>query len=256
MTRIFTKGNRMMISLKATICIALALAISGCGLARVYNKVTLGEPLPSNLELVEIGPEEAGLSNDEHLFFRIEYDVDHSPRAASHHMVVVWTDADDKVIASVHNKATFTNLHLLIFASHTTTMDIRLPAEAVARPKGMTLSQITPEYSPGASPAGTCEAEEKAVMRTAGFAASYCVGLRSHNTWEYAIDLPLSSLPAPGSHRTIKVHRGGYLTLTNRGNNGLRIETYVSLVTDPAGQMMDAVFYLEQLEEESSEDDE
>jgi hypothetical protein len=233
-----------MIYLKTTLCLTLALATSGCGLARVYNKVELGEPLPPDLGLTEVIPTESdskrGPVIGERIFDMYEYYVWHTPLTTSLHRLTVLTDAEGKVTARMHDTTTLTNLLVAVGASATHVLEVAIPAELAANPKAVTLYQIMRKARWGRMFEGHVpEAAAKALTLT-GYGNEYVtpaifvLWLFDRDTDGYVASLPLSSVLEPDYRETGFVHSTGFITVTNLGDR-LRIETNTWIVTDPSG---------------------
>jgi hypothetical protein len=224
--------------------IVLPLLLSGCGLARVYNKIELGQPLPADLGLTEVIDKYAAKDEDasqERLFKLSEYYVWHTPLTTSLHRLAVLIDAEGKVTARMHDTTTVTNLLVAMGSSSTHTMEVQIPAELAENPKGATIDDVIPRYQtwwvidPNISPSA-----RKALILTGNGRGYECVSLYALLmfdcvTCSYTGSIPLSSVLEPGYRETILVHSTGFVTLTNLGDNRLRIETSTWLVTDPTG---------------------
>lgn len=246
-----------MISLKATMCIALALAMNGCGLARVYNKVTLGEPLPPGLGLTEVVPEEGRSLDDttprERVFGISEYYVWHTPLTTSVQTFVIHTDAGKRVTRSTYHSTTVTNCLLFLGMSSTWIMETTIPPAMVANPQeaslGDTLRGMPLNFE-------RSKAGMRALTFTAGETQLYGFAMFVGQGLEHLWDCPLSPILEPGYSEVFIPKLGGLVTITNLGNNHLRINIQQALITDPFMLGMYAMFYLGNAEAESEQDDE
>jgi hypothetical protein len=247
-------------SLKVIFGIALTLSISGCGLARVYNKIELGEPLPADLGLVEWVPDEFNPldSADPHdrVFDISECYVWHTPLTTSAQTVTVWTDVDARIAARSYENITATNLILLIIASINQTTDIIIPAEAIANPQDMQLGDIMPDISVTQRTDASKEAANRAMKWTLQNMVGYALLISEQEARHAAYAIPLSSVLTPGSHETVAISPFGCLTISNLGENQLRLETHISIVADPAGVLMYPIYFFKYWAEESKQDDE
>jgi hypothetical protein len=218
----------------------LTLAISGCGLARVYNKVTLGEPLPPGLGLTEVIEEDAdsksGPANGEHVFTMNEYYVWHTPLTTSVQGVTVHTDATDRVTARVLNTLTVTNWLVVLGVSATHTLEVTIPPQLMADPKDAILAQVLPDMTFYPSDSDLAERAEKAMLVTSYGGIGYQIMLYYDSTTFCCLrSIRLADLPKAGSWKTLLVHATGIVTLTNLGDNRLRIETCTWYLTNPSG---------------------
>jgi hypothetical protein len=235
-------------SLKIALGIALAMAMSGCGLARVYNKVTLGEPLPADLGLTEVIDEDAAADDDasqERRFGLCEYYVWHTPLTTSVHGVTVLTDATDRVTSRSLNTWTVTNWLVLLGVSMTQTVEVAVPPQLMADPKDATLAQVLTEEMFTQSDSDITKRAEEALRLTSYGLNGHQAMMFPHSiTYGCLMGMPLADLPKAGSSKTVLPHATGVITVTNLGNNRLRIETCTWLLTDPSGMTTTYAFML------------
>jgi hypothetical protein len=237
-------------SLKIILGIALTFAISGCGMPRVYKQVHLGEPLPADLGLIEMTPKKdqpkTGPSRYHGTFTIGDCYVWYIPYTASLQRVTVFTDAHERVVVRVHDSVTATHLLFASNVSTCTTTELVMPADLAASPEQATLGDLIPN-NPHWFHSSLGSNDAALSLMCAGWGINPLCILESRNrrTRKYMKSIPLSSVLKSGYRQRIMVNTGGFVTVTNLGDNRLLVHTSQSLLMDPLRVLNAPLVYFE-----------